>query len=209
MAEINDSVRRSRRLTVEQVRALEKAFEMDNKLESERKGQLAHQLALQERQIAVWFQNRRARWKTKQLERDHRILSKKLESLKADRDKLIKEKEKLEFEVMRLKSDKTKVMLEAAAEEGRRIALSDVDSVGQYTNAVPIYSSAEKEKDGSSITNCSVGKITRDKEAAISPSTSTPANPLQFEDIIMQAETIDLLDFTSLYCGGMICAPQT
>ena len=59
-----------KRLNLEQVRALEKIFELGNKLEPERKMQLGKALGLQPRQIANWFQNRKARLKTKQLERD-------------------------------------------------------------------------------------------------------------------------------------------
>nr|QCO76345.1 hypothetical protein [Tamarix hispida] len=65
---------KKRRLNMEQVRTLEKNFELGNKLEPERKMQLAKALGLQPRQIAIWFQNRRARWKTKQLEKDYDIL---------------------------------------------------------------------------------------------------------------------------------------
>ncbi|KAH6760135.1 hypothetical protein C2S52_009421 [Perilla frutescens var. hirtella] len=64
---------KKRRLSVDQVKALEKNFEVENKLEPERKVKLAQELGLQPRQVAVWFQNRRARWKTKQLERDYGI----------------------------------------------------------------------------------------------------------------------------------------
>lgn len=59
-----------KRLNLEQVKALEKIFELGNKLEPERKMQLGKALGLQPRQIANWFQNRKARLKTKQLERD-------------------------------------------------------------------------------------------------------------------------------------------
>ncbi|KAF5962012.1 hypothetical protein HYC85_003221 [Camellia sinensis] len=52
---------KKRRLNLEQVKTLEKNFELGNKLESERKMQLARALGLQPRQIAIWFQNRRAR----------------------------------------------------------------------------------------------------------------------------------------------------
>ena len=73
---------KKRRLGVEQVKALEKNFEVENKLEPERKLKLAQELGLQPRQVAVWFQNRRARWKTKQLERDYGVLKTNYDNLK-------------------------------------------------------------------------------------------------------------------------------
>lgn len=86
---------KKRRLSLEQVRSLEKSFEMENKLEPERKMQLAQQLGLQPRQVAVWFQNRRARWKTKQLEHVY-------DALKQEFDIVLAEKEKLKAEVEQL-----------------------------------------------------------------------------------------------------------
>ncbi|CAH2040914.1 unnamed protein product [Thlaspi arvense] len=65
---------KKRRLTPDQVQFLERSFEVENKLEPERKIQLAKELGLQPRQVAIWFQNRRARWKTKQLEKDYEAL---------------------------------------------------------------------------------------------------------------------------------------
>ncbi|XP_059627165.1 homeobox-leucine zipper protein ATHB-6-like [Cornus florida] len=62
---------KKRWLSSGQVKAVEKIFEVDNKLEPERKAKLAAELGLQPRQVAIWFQNRRARWKTKLLERDY------------------------------------------------------------------------------------------------------------------------------------------
>lgn len=99
---------KKRRLTVDQVQFLEKSFEVENKLEPERKIQLAKDLGLQPRQVAIWFQNRRARWKTKQLEKDYDVLQNSYNSLKADYDNLFKEKEKLKAEVLTL-TDKLQV----------------------------------------------------------------------------------------------------
>ncbi|KAL9243210.1 hypothetical protein vseg_017124 [Gypsophila vaccaria] len=93
---------KKRRLSLEQVQFLEKSFETENKLEPERKIQLAKELGLQPRQVAIWFQNRRARWKTKQMEKDYDKLQANYNGLKSDYECLLKEKEKLQAEVLRL-----------------------------------------------------------------------------------------------------------
>ncbi|KAL5822141.1 hypothetical protein ACOSQ3_024023 [Xanthoceras sorbifolium] len=95
---------KKRRLSVDQVKALEKNFEVENKLEPERKVKLAQELGLQPRQVAVWFQNRRARWKTKQLERDYGLLKANFEALKVSFDALQHDKEALIKEIRELKS---------------------------------------------------------------------------------------------------------
>ncbi|OEL29418.1 Homeobox-leucine zipper protein HOX21 [Dichanthelium oligosanthes] len=94
---------KKRRLNVEQVRTLEKNFELGNKLEPERKLQLARALGLQPRQVAIWFQNRRARWKTKQLEKDYDALKRQLDAVKADNDALVSHNKKLQAEILALK----------------------------------------------------------------------------------------------------------
>jgi len=113
---------KKRRLSVEQVRFLEKSFELDNKLEPERKTQLARDLGLQPRQVAVWFQNRRARWKTKQLEREYDILKSSYDTLRVDYDNLLKEKDKLRSEVICL-TDKLH-----AKEKGLEIQTNDLET---------------------------------------------------------------------------------
>ncbi len=70
------SVEKKRRLTFDQVRSLERNFELENKLEPERKMQLA-----------------------KQLERDYEVLSLDYNRMKAEYETIVLEKEKLKTEV--------------------------------------------------------------------------------------------------------------
>ncbi|GMI67927.1 homeobox protein 6 [Hibiscus trionum] len=95
---------KKRRLSVDQVKALEKNFEVENKLDPERKVKLAQQLGLQPRQVAVWFQNRRARWKTKQLERDYGVLKTNYDTLKANYEALQHQNEALLKEIRELQA---------------------------------------------------------------------------------------------------------
>ncbi|CAM0944389.1 unnamed protein product [Alopecurus aequalis] len=105
---------KKRRLTPEQVHLLEKSFEEENKLEPERKTELARKLGLQPRQVAVWFQNRRARWKTKTLERDFDRLKASFDALRADHDALLQDNHRLRSQVVNL----TEKMQEKEAPEG-------------------------------------------------------------------------------------------
>ncbi|KAK7274716.1 hypothetical protein RIF29_15813 [Crotalaria pallida] len=95
---------KKRRLTSEQVQFLERNFEVENKLEPERKVQLAKELGLQPRQVAIWFQNRRARFKTKQLEKEYGTLKASYDRLKGDYDNLLHDNQKLKDEVNSLKN---------------------------------------------------------------------------------------------------------
>jgi homeobox-leucine zipper protein len=95
---------KKRRLSMEQVKTLEKNFELGNKLEPERKMQLARALGLQPRQIAIWFQNRRARWKTKQLEKDYDLLKRQFDAIKAENNALQAQNQKLHAEVISCKN---------------------------------------------------------------------------------------------------------
>lgn len=137
---------KKRRLSQDQVRSLEKSFEVDNKLEPDRKVQIAKELDLQPRQVAIWFQNRRARCKTKHIEKEYDILKASYDKLKADYETLYKENENLKNEVRLLKKPKLEQTnpsffpneaLDVAARNGTNSAKSDVfdpDSPQHYTD---------------------------------------------------------------------------
>ncbi|KAJ6407549.1 hypothetical protein OIU84_010938 [Salix udensis] len=93
----NGSQERKKRLTSDQLDSLEKSFQEEIKLDPDRKTKLSRELGLQPRQIAVWFQNRRARWKAKQLERLY-------DNLKQEFDSVSEEKQKLQEEVIKLRA---------------------------------------------------------------------------------------------------------
>ena len=66
---------------------------MDLKLEPERKALIAKQLGIRPRQVAIWFQNRRARWKNKQLEHEYDTLKAKYETEMKEKENRMKEYE--------------------------------------------------------------------------------------------------------------------
>lgn len=84
-----------RRFNDDQIRSLETMFEEETKLEPRKKVQLAKELGLQPRQVAIWFQNRRARWKSKQLEREYNVLKANFDGLAQRLDSLELEKQSL------------------------------------------------------------------------------------------------------------------
>ncbi|RDX75143.1 putative homeobox-leucine zipper protein ATHB-51, partial [Mucuna pruriens] len=93
----NGNKEKKKRLTSNQIELLERSFQEEIKLDPERKTKLSRELGLQPRQIAVWFQNRRTRWKAKHLEHLYDVL-------KHQYDVISNEKQKLQEEVMKLKA---------------------------------------------------------------------------------------------------------
>ncbi|KAE8680683.1 Homeobox-leucine zipper protein ATHB-5 [Hibiscus syriacus] len=136
---------KKRRLRLDQVKALEKNFEVQNKLEPERKTKLAQELGLQPRQVAVWFQNRRARWKTKQLERDYGVLKTSYEPLKLNYNTLRHENEALLKQINELKD---KINEQPVAELNRGSG-----SVGGGGGVFPEMKDGSSDSDSSAILN--------------------------------------------------------
>ncbi|MCL7036645.1 hypothetical protein MKW94_002174 [Papaver nudicaule] len=109
--QVVDMTRKKTKLTSKQVEALERSFQEEDmeldqqqpelrknrvKLEPERKMKLSQELGLHPRQVATWFQNRRARLKGKEIERLYN-------ALKQDYETVSRENQHLRQEVMQLK----------------------------------------------------------------------------------------------------------
>ncbi|XP_022861039.1 homeobox-leucine zipper protein ATHB-52-like [Olea europaea var. sylvestris] len=98
-------LKHKKRLTQEQVRLLEISFNLNNKLNPERKSQLAQELGLPSTRVATWYQNRRARNKNQCLKVTHKALKLRLENVMEDNARL-------QAEVPRLKQELNKHHLE-------------------------------------------------------------------------------------------------
>ncbi|KAK7350958.1 hypothetical protein VNO77_10044 [Canavalia gladiata] len=98
----NKKIENKRRFSDEQIRSLECIFESESKLEPRKKMQLARDLGLQPRQVAIWFQNRRARWKSKRIEQEYRKLKDEYDNLASRFESLKEEKESLQLELRKL-----------------------------------------------------------------------------------------------------------
>ncbi|XP_075487824.1 LOW QUALITY PROTEIN: homeobox-leucine zipper protein ATHB-52-like [Primulina tabacum] len=94
----NSSKHDKKRLNQGQVQLLESSFDASKKLDPERKFQLARELGVPPRQIAVWYQNKRARWKNQSLELDYSALEVRLEAA-------LTEKKQLEKQVCNLRGE--------------------------------------------------------------------------------------------------------
>ncbi|RAL39798.1 hypothetical protein DM860_012999 [Cuscuta australis] len=124
------SKKSGKRFSNEQVRSLESIFRLETKLETKKKVQVATDLGLQPRQVAIWFQNKRARWKSKQMEHEFRVLKSEFDSLNAQFDKLKREKEYLLLQLEELRNQ-----LERSGSAGQRKNHQDTQSRERPTDS--------------------------------------------------------------------------
>ena len=87
------------RFNDEQIKLLEIMFEEESRPESRIKQKLANELGLHPRQVATWFQNRRARLKTKQIEREYSLLKASYDTLASNFESLKTENQLLLLQV--------------------------------------------------------------------------------------------------------------
>ncbi|KAL6493934.1 hypothetical protein OROGR_031843 [Orobanche gracilis] len=109
-----------RRFSDEQIRSLEVTFESEAKLDPRKKARLAKDLGLQPRQVAIWFQNKRARWKTKQIEKDYGVLMDDYNSLASQFECLKKEKQSLVIQFINLLEQLQKLKNEMEGESNEK-----------------------------------------------------------------------------------------
>ncbi|KAL3499151.1 hypothetical protein ACH5RR_038244 [Cinchona calisaya] len=121
-----------RRFNDDQVRFLESMYQADSRPALRVKQQLANKLGLQPRQVAIWFQNKRARSKSKEIEQEYSILKASYDDLASKFQSLKRENESLHIQVQRLRQltvkggnenieletdDTTKVLLQTSSHE--------------------------------------------------------------------------------------------
>ncbi|KAL8036296.1 hypothetical protein ABFX02_12G149200 [Erythranthe guttata] len=139
--DINDP--KKKRLSNEQLELLENSFQEDIKLEPEKKMKLSKELGLQPRQIAVWFQNRRARWKAKQLERLY-------DALQQEYDAVSRDKQKLQQEVMALRA----ILKENQVGKNKEVSIEiSGEETVESTSLIPIINNSNELHD--QIAECS------------------------------------------------------
>ncbi|RVX09492.1 hypothetical protein VitviT2T_017640 [Vitis vinifera] len=82
------SITAKKRLTQDQLHLLETSFITNPKLEGESKQELASKLGLPPKQVAIWYQNKRARCKTEAIEHEYKATQLQLQNVLAHNQRL-------------------------------------------------------------------------------------------------------------------------
>ncbi|BAF09496.1 homeobox-leucine zipper protein HOX24 [Oryza sativa Japonica Group] len=155
---------RKRRFTEEQVRSLETTFHARRaKLEPREKAELARELGLQPRQVAIWFQNKRARWRSKQIEHDYAALRAQYDALHARVESLRQEKLALADQVDELRGKLNERQDQSGSCDGGGAEGDDDDKRNSVMNA---SSSGLVEEDYVSCLAVPVVDVSEDGSAA-------------------------------------------
>ncbi|GJM86302.1 hypothetical protein PR202_ga02148 [Eleusine coracana subsp. coracana] len=176
---------RKRRFTEEQVRSLETTFHARRaKLEPREKAELARELGLQPRQVAIWFQNKRARWRSKQLEHDYADLQARYDALRGRVEVLKQEKIALANQLDELK--------------GRLNERQDQSASSCDINGGGTATASEVDDKRNNSNNNSVSS--QDDTAAMAPMTAS-------EDSTTAAAAAGYYDDDVAYYGGGLTDP--
>lgn len=97
------------KLTPEQIAILEKSFQESNNLDLEKRKEIAEQLGLKPRQVSIWYQNRRSRWKARKMEDDYDGLKANYEALLTSYAAVKSDYDLLKCDYKDLLSDNTKL----------------------------------------------------------------------------------------------------
>nr|XP_043619381.1 homeobox-leucine zipper protein ATHB-12-like [Erigeron canadensis] len=139
----NNNNKIQRRFTNQQIKSLETIFQSESKLEPRKKLQLAKDLGLQPRQVAIWFQNKRARWKSKQLERDYNILRASYDSLSSSFDLLNRENQSLTLQLKKLREVIEKKAKSSGTGENSNNSMEEKTSLSLEKGLLGIASDAD------------------------------------------------------------------
>lgn len=90
---------RKKRLGRDQLTLLEASFNANQKLKAEHKTELASQLGVPPRQVAIWYQNRRARHKNDVMEHDYKNIQLELGDVLAENIRLERQVSMLKHEL--------------------------------------------------------------------------------------------------------------
>lgn len=135
-----------KRFTDKQISFLEYIFETQSRPELRMKHQVANKLGLHPRQVAIWFQNKRARSKSRQIEQEYNTLKHNYETLASKSEVLKKENQALlnQLQMLRNVADRHQENTSSGEESEDRVTGSPNVKLENYNQEleVPFYDSA-------------------------------------------------------------------